>query len=622
VKFFLAAIAKHGAILPNVRENIAQSAAIALPMRHMPFRCEQWSSPSGHMLLSVWDNDLTDVEQRPLIALQGNRATTISGYVGHTGIANGFDQASVLSTISIDSEMIPKLGGSFAILEADRTSDTVIIWNTATRLVPVFHTETDDMVLVGNRALLLSLILTGRPQPDYAPENLVPFLTSGFFASERTPFRNIGVMPANARLVASRQGIQITAIDTFEEDCGTVLPAETDFDDLANNLVNTVKHFRGTDMDCSLTGGKDSRLVVAALHAAGLDFQTHTSGFPDHPDVLVARRISTLLGRTHRHSALATVEHDTGRSLKIDLAARAHGALFCSDGMLSLYHNLQAPTSFAPSPIHLGGVGGESLRGGYAKGLVKQGVVTWERLEQWIKNRFIGKRDAYHPTALVAYDAFLDAWIARERTKGTRPAVAADKFYLTFRTGRWQAASRASDYGNLNWHPLTDNLLTKASLRIHEDVKLNDTLIYELMARLAPELLDVPFADARWTFEKEGPRSWDQVGWELRAPVVSRIGTQGSFNWRTTVTTSLFDVFYDQIFNDQRADALFELVDRAWLRRTMENDRGRNVGTIKVGWYWGVYSASVLLSNTWLDQESPARFVEIPLPPDSAIGIA
>ena len=65
---------------------------------------------------------------------------------------------------------------------------------------------------------------------------------------------------------------------------------------MAEGLVAAVAHLAdaGQPVELSLTGGKDSRLIAAALVKAGVPVVARTHGFADHPDVVVAAEIARL----------------------------------------------------------------------------------------------------------------------------------------------------------------------------------------------------------------------------------------------------------------------------------------------------------------------------------------
>src|SRR6202030_4817466 len=71
--------------------------------------------------------------------------------------------------------------------------------------------------------------------------------------------------------------------------------------EVAEGLVAAVAPLRdaGSPVELSLTGGKDSRLIAAALVKAGVPVVARTHGFADHPAVVVAAEIARLLGIEH-----------------------------------------------------------------------------------------------------------------------------------------------------------------------------------------------------------------------------------------------------------------------------------------------------------------------------------
>ncbi|HEV2066815.1 MAG TPA: hypothetical protein VGR08_08260, partial [Thermomicrobiales bacterium] len=85
-----------------------------------------------------------------------------------------------------------------------------------------------------------------------------------------------------------------------------------------------------------------------------------------------------------------------------------------------------------------------------------------------------------------------------------------------------------------------------------------------------------------------------------RAPVTAPAGTRGTFNWRHHWSRELWDAFHEQIFGDPRATGLFEILDREALSRWFDRRRGI-VDADGTAFAWSAYSASVLLSNAWLD---------------------
>ena len=119
-------------------------------------------------------------------------------------------------------------------------------------------------------------------------------------------------------------------------------------------------------VELSLTGGKDSRLIAAALTAAKVPFRARTHGFASHPDVIVAAMIARQLGVEHVVTEPRAAAPEQAPD-EAELLARLRSAVLVCDGMLSAFENLGRPDPQpATEPVQTGGHGGELLRGGYA----------------------------------------------------------------------------------------------------------------------------------------------------------------------------------------------------------------------------------------------------------------
>ena len=132
---------------------------------------------------------------------------------------------------------------------------------------------------------------------------------------------------------------------------------------MAEGLVAAVAHLAdaGQPVELSLTGGKDSRLIAAALVTAGVPVVARTHGFADHPDVVVAAEIARRLGIEH------LVRTPAAPGQQVDVLGRIRATVLVADGMLSAFENVGRPDPAASSVVTAGGHGGELLRGGYAE---------------------------------------------------------------------------------------------------------------------------------------------------------------------------------------------------------------------------------------------------------------
>ena len=149
-----------------------------------------------------------------------------------------------------------------------------------------------------------SLILAGLDQIMLDPIGCQEFLSTGVIYEDRTFYQEVKKL-GPARVIRFDKGGLISqeqywGMNSFEpESLGGTQAVEL----FAHHLTNAVKKI-GKVFErpvCDLTGGYDSRAVVAAFLKSGMKFSTTVSGADDSPDVMVSKKISNVFGLSHLH---------------------------------------------------------------------------------------------------------------------------------------------------------------------------------------------------------------------------------------------------------------------------------------------------------------------------------
>jgi len=213
-----------------------------------------------------------------------------------------------------------------------------------TRVDPVYLAEADGAVVVSDRASWAAAV-TGRiGDPD--PSMVGAFLSLGYPVGAATPFRGVRALGGD-RVMRLADGRLTVARARPEKEP----PAGPDR--VAAALTEAVRPLGAADapVELSLTGGKDSRLVVAALTAARVPFLARTHGFAGHPDVVVAGLIAGQFGVAHT----VTQPRPPGVPDEADVLGRLRAAVLVSDGMLSAFENVGWPDPrTAGGPVQAG----------------------------------------------------------------------------------------------------------------------------------------------------------------------------------------------------------------------------------------------------------------------------
>jgi hypothetical protein len=240
-----------------------------------------------------------------------------------------------------------------------------------------------------------------------------------------------------------------------------------------------------------VTGGRDSRLVLGAALAAGIDFETTTGGEPDHPDVEIGRRLAEIAGVPHR-----ILEHDPHGSVTSDWRRAAELLQLTTAGTSSLADAAGFPFGPRPGPLVLwhSGQGGELARSYY-------GLGSDEPVDQ-LYRAFVG-RNPVRTEILGAEGQQLvrgqiEDFVSEQIEVGLAPIDLPDMFYLHRRMGTWAGPSHgAVEYVRDTTSPLWSHRLLRDELGLPARDRAREVFHLEVLKRLAPQLVDVPFEDGR-----------------------------------------------------------------------------------------------------------------------------
>ena len=368
-----------------------------------------------------------------------------------------------------------------------------------TRVDPVYLAEVPGAVIVADRATWAAW--TASRLGDHDPLQLCALLNPGFPLGSVTPFAGVAALPGSTTLRLLR-GSVTSARDQAARPArtaGSTARTAGGARDVAEGLVAAVAPLRdaGGPVELSLTGGKDSRLIAAALVKAGVPVAARTHGFEDHPDVVVAAEIARRLGIEH------VVRTPAAPGQRVDVLARIRATVLVADGMLSAFENVGRPDPAASPALTAGGHGGELLRGGYAETAGRAGSAAGLRrvlspARRAARSAELLRRLTTKHLGLVrrgpaaAYAGSLAPWTAQ---LALHPLQALDDFYLVNRAGRWSAAARQAYLLRERLvQPLFDDQVVLAARAVPLADRVSGALPAAVLAELNPALADVPLA--------------------------------------------------------------------------------------------------------------------------------
>lgn len=440
---------------------------------------------------------------------------------------------------------------------------------TLTRVDPVYAAHGPGAVVLSDRAMWAASVANrlGAPDPDLA----CALLNAGFPLGATTPWKGVSALPpsAAARAAAGRLDVQAGSLGPAPGSDGAAVRS-SGAAEVASALVAAVAPLKeaGEPVRLSLTGGKDSRLIAAALVAAGVPVQGRTHGFPAHPDVTVAAQVAEVLGI--EHEAVTPAEPGT----ETDVLARLRATVLVADGMLSAFENVGRVDPRRPVALTAGGHGGELLRGGYAETAAGRRAAPL-RAAEVLRRLTTRKLGLLRRGAAAGYTASLAPWSRTALSRG--PLAMLDDFYLVNRAGRWSAAARQAYLLRERLaQPLFDEGVVRAARTVPLASRTDGSLIRSAITELAPSLEDVPFA-----------------GKPAKGAVPA------TFDWRRQYGDEISEFFRSYILEQGASAGLFDVVSRPAAEKSLVTPHADR-GTV-----WALATLACLYSGDYLKAREP-----------------
>ncbi len=384
-----------------------------------------------------------------------------------------------------------ELEGFFVIVIGDsRTRETIVLTDLVGSCHCFARSLKHTIALSGSSLLLASL-------GDFSldPVGCQEYLYTGIIYEERTIYREVRKLGpatifrfANGALKSEQRYWQMTDIPPESLDGKPAVKA------LAETLVHAAERV-GHVFEypvCDLTGGYDSRVIVAAFKMADVQIATTVSGPTESPDVIVSGMLAQSLGLPNLHLMWqANVSFE-----------RAKKALPLTDGeydiveysrVLEIHRILSERFD-----ISINGSFGEIARG-YWWELLFPGAGRYRRLdaEKIARNRYAAQR--FNPLfpAETRLDLVLHFANMIERTNmgldKLPNTLQMDHAYLMMRMQRWQG--RIASSTNQIWPCLSPFLfrsVLETVLRINTKLRRRNLLIRKMLFEFQPKLAEFP----------------------------------------------------------------------------------------------------------------------------------
>lgn len=444
----------------------------------------------------------------------------------------------------------------------------------------VFYTRLGDLWLVSNSVSLLEQISKPRALDSLG---VSLFLSTGWVGADRTLRSGIRVIPAGQYLTWKKGDAEPRRYNYYSPSKLARLPRQAQtasyFERLADDMIQPCRILCHSfdNIKCSLTGGRDSRLIAAMLIGAGLKASYYTYGYHSDLDVKIATQIAKAFDLPYEVTSIT----------KSDVMGNWDDACWQSvrqtDGMRTLMLVGSILRNLDPHIGHkdviLWGAGGEIARCFYGNPHIFLGKFSAEEVQCFllrIMNRHLGGLVRKEATALVR--DYIRRYVMQCMDDGFDPIDIPDVF------GMYQADGRR--IGNIArglmsirdvFSPFCSRAFVEATFAMPALHRYSESLHYNLMKSLAPELHKMPFDKKPWPLQHPQLNLFYSYGSARLRSALRRIHIYSRRKpepWpkQTSVVhpSGLFETKREQLREiclDQKNSSLWDFVDRAVYER-------------------------------------------------------
>jgi hypothetical protein len=501
---FLLVAAKHAGDLPPVALELVQDPR-ARGLGFEPTAHVQWRDNAGTIVFGGWQGP-TPRPDASAWHVDGNHLVMALGQAWWRDLTgeparslSASDLAHASRRLPFD-EVVEDLRGIFAIVRLGAGGDAAVATDPL-GFRCLYLGESPDAVAISSRAELVArgLNADGRaPVRDALGSCWLAYTT--YRIGDSTGFEGVRVLPAGGIAeIRPRRGLRVTSSAPWMPDPHMRESTPDDIVELVRADITAslraILELPAERHVVGLTGGKDSRLILAVALGAGLahDFEYETIGPPDLADVRVASELAAQFGLRHTVRFL-------GLGSDRPYGERIRDFVAVTGGMLNIW-DLSDPSA-VEDEVRVVGLCGEALR---VFRRISKGMRSRDDLVERFSPRDFGRlqlvrRQGAGQLHRMLLDALLDDPSGR-----SEPSDLFDAFYMRNRVRFSRTGPREELPGQLRVMPLYSICALRAAFALGTAARQSELLHREITFRCSELLANHRFAGPGWVRATEEP---------------------------------------------------------------------------------------------------------------------
>ncbi len=251
------------------------------------------ATPYGNIFLASMHVSSLVAAPRRYVSIKNGQVVFYTGLpINQKNTFSAFDAEALSKNWD---QVTESLEGQYFIVRATDDPPSLELQTDILGYEQVYYYNQGDLWLISNSVLLIEQIIG--PQ-EIDPLGVSLFLSAGWVGADRTLRSNIKVIPHGQHWTWRNSYTDFKQESYYPPTRLSYQPRKSPTNksikklsrELTESLRSICEHF--DNVKCSLTGGRDSRLIAALMISAGLNAEYYTFGDPSGSDVIIAKKIA------------------------------------------------------------------------------------------------------------------------------------------------------------------------------------------------------------------------------------------------------------------------------------------------------------------------------------------